>query len=409
MRTARKNNKYIMAFLCLQFIILGCPPANAKEKKEILTYAVQRVVYDAGLEIEQKQYQKAEKRLLEYISKNSKNPHYLVEFILGNALTLSGRDKKALVHYAASVDLKPGYAPAWQNMAKIYFDMEQHEKAGDCLLKAYEFMEKKDSSMLYNAAAFFIMADKEAKALPYLEALVSQDGEKIKIIWVEALLKVCMDLQLEKKAIKIINELICKNKNDPELWKMLGRLYLWQKKYKKALAVLIIQSYLKPLNKKEDFLLLGDLSNFAGTPLKAAGYYHQAIEMDSQADSRVYEKLASAYILAHRDARALEVLNKTLAEKPCAKLWFMRGRILYRKEKFNEAYQAFNNCAGLDSKNGRAYLMMGYCSLNIKDKKRARPAFQKAAGFPKQRKNAKEMLRYLKRRPLPAKSKAAFR
>lgn len=397
MRTARKNNKYIMVFFCLQFIILGYQPANAEEKKEILTYAVQRVVYDAGLEIEQKQYQKAEKRLLEYISKNSKNPHYLVEFILGNALVLSGRAKKALVHYAASVDLKPGYAPAWQNMAKIYFDMEQYEKAGDCLLKTYEFMEKKDSSMLYNAAAFFIMAGKEAKSLPYLETLLLQDGEKIKIIWVEAFLKVCMDLQLEKKAIKIINELICKNKNDPELWKMLGRLYLWQKKYKKALAAFKIRSYLKPLNKKEDFLLLGDLSNFAGTPLKAAGYYQQAIEIDSQAGSLLYEKLASAYIFAHRDARALEVLNKALIKKPCVKLWFMLGQILYRKEKFEEAYHAFNNCVSLDSKNGRAYLMMGYCSFNIKDTKRARPAFKKAARFPKQRKNAKEMLKYLGR------------
>jgi len=330
-----------------------------------------------------------------------------VEFILGNALALSGQDKKALAHYAASADFKPDYAPAWQNMAKIYSDIKQYEKAGDCLLKTYEFMEKKDSSMLYNAAAFFIMAGKDAKSLPYLESLMSQDEEKIKIIWVEAFLKVCMNLQHKKKAIKIISELIDKNKNDPELWKMLGRVYLWQKKYKKALAALIIRSYLTPLNEKEDFLLLGDLSNFVGMPLKAAGYYEQAIEIDRQPESLIYEKLASAYIFGHRDTRAAEVLNKALVKKPCATLWFMLGQILYRKEKFNKAYQAFNkgvspnlknglkNGLKNDSKNGQAYLMMGYCALNIKDKQKAWPAFKKAAGFPKQRKNAKEMLKYL--------------
>jgi len=55
-----------------------------------------------------------------------------------------GKEREALSHYKASVDLYPDYAPIWQNMGKICFDLKQYEKAGDCLLKAYETGKKKE-------------------------------------------------------------------------------------------------------------------------------------------------------------------------------------------------------------------------------------------------------------------------
>ena len=107
-----------------------------------------------------------------------------------------------------------------------------------------------------------------------------------------------------------------------------------------------------------------------------------------------HEKLASAHIAAHSPAKAVEVLETALKQKPTSALWFMMGRVLYEKENFDRAYDAFGHCAKHDPKMGRAHLMMGYCALQADKKDAATSAFQKACRFPKQEKTAKRLLRH---------------
>ncbi|MBW2119506.1 MAG: tetratricopeptide repeat protein [Deltaproteobacteria bacterium] len=376
--------------LALSIMFLLCCPAWAETEAPKLTPAVRKTVYDAQQAMEKKEFLKAEKCLKKYVRKYPQKPHYLVEFTLGNALALMGKEREALSHYKASVDLYPDYAPIWQNMGKICFDLKQYEKAGDCLLKAYETGKKKDPSALYNVAVSYIMAGKEKKALPHLLYLSSGRAGLPKIEWLEAMLKVYMDLQLKEKAFELINRLIDKSGNDPRWWKMLAQFHLQQNDYKKALAALTIHSYLTPINKK-NIMLLGDLASAVGVPLKAGEYYEKALNLSNSPAN--YEKLASAYIAAHKPAKAIQVLNMALKKKPASGLWFMMGQVLYQEENFDKAYNAFDQSARLDPGNGRAYLMMGYCALQTDRKDTARSAFQKASRFSKQRKMAKELLK----------------
>jgi tetratricopeptide (TPR) repeat protein len=295
-----------------------------------------------------------------------------------------------LPHYRAAASLYPAFTAAWQNMGKIYFDLKQYDEAGNCLLKAYELNEKKDPSLLYYAAVSYIMAKKETKALPHLEYLVSGEVEPPKTEWLEALLKVYMDLKLKEKAFAVVRRLIDENGDNPRWWKILAQLHLQQSDYKPAVAALTVHSYLTPL-KKQDIVLLGDLTNAIGVPLRAAEYYEKALNLSNNVGD--YEKLASAYIGAHRPAKAIEVLDRALEKKSTSGLWFMMGHVLYEQDNFDKAYNAFDQSARLNSKNGRAYLMMGYCALQMDKKEAARTAFQKATRFPKQRKIAKELLK----------------
>ncbi|MCD6271723.1 MAG: hypothetical protein J7K30_02480 [Deltaproteobacteria bacterium] len=72
------------------------------------------------------------------------------------------------------------------------------------------------------------------------------------------------------------------------------------------------------------------------------------------------------------------------------KAFFMLGRTLYYENLFNRAGDAFDKYIKLNPKNGRAYLMKGYCSLKLKDNKAARTAFEKAADCPNKRKPQKK-------------------
>ncbi|MCD6570330.1 MAG: tetratricopeptide repeat protein [Deltaproteobacteria bacterium] len=355
---------------------------------------VQGIVYAAQQAIADKDYDKAVQILQNFLKKHPKRDHYLVEFTLANALALSEKEQEGLAHYQAAVRLYPECSPAWQNMGKLYFDLKQYDKAGDCLSKAYSLAEIKDVSNLYYAAISYVLAERHNKALPHLKYLVSGKAGPPKIEWLEAFFQVCMKLHLKDEAFKVIQYLINEDEDNPRWWKFLAYLYLQQNDYKNAVVALTIRSYIIPL-KKDDLVLLGDLNYAIGLPLKATGYYEQAIALEDDIKPAEYEKLASVYIAGHKPAKAKDVLNRALKKKPTSRLWFMLGQVLYEEEEFDEAYQAFEQSASLHDKDGRPWLMMAYCALQMDKYNNARSALQKAARFPKQQKKAKELLKQL--------------
>ena len=374
--------KKLTVFLAFLFSALVFCPSRAASEPPRMTSAVPRVVYKAQQAIEKKEYVEAERCLRKFIKKKRKRPHYLVEFTLANVLTMSGRDKEALLHYRAAANLNPGFVAVWQNMGKIHFDLNQYDEAGDCLLKAYELMEKNDPSLLYYAAVSYILAEKGAKALPHLEYLSSGEAGDPKTEWLEALLKVCMDLQLNEKAFDVINTLLDRDGDNPCWWKIMAQFHLQQSDYMDAVAALTVHSYVASANLNlKDLMLLGDLNSVIGVPQKAAEYYNRALGMEKTPSN--HEKLASAHIAAHKPEKAIEILEAALEQEPTSALWFMMGHVLYEKEDFDRAYDAFAHSVKHDPKMGQAHLMMGYCALQADRKDAAASAFKKACRFPK--------------------------
>ena len=359
-----------------------------------LTPGVQRVVYVTQKAIEGKDYDKAVQVLQTFLKKYPKRNHYLVEFTLANAFSLSGKDKEALFHYRLTVKMYPEFSYAWQNMGRIYFDQKRYGKAGDCLLKAHNVAQTGETSNLYYAAISYILAEEHNRALPHLRYLISGEAGTPKIEWLEAFLQVCMELHLEDEAFRAVNLLLAKDGDNPRWWKFMAHLYLRQNDYKKAVTALTIRSYLTTINRM-DVMLLGDLNNAIGVPAKAAQYYEQAVILKDDTKPADYGKLASAYLAAHRPAKAEETLKWALKKTQTFKLGFMLGQIFYEEEKWSDAYQAFSRCASFKDGNGRSLLMMGYCALQMDKTVMARKAFQKATRFPKQRKTAREMLKQM--------------
>jgi len=378
---------FLICFILFQY--------KAKAKDQRLPRHVQEAVYKAQQAIIKKDYINAEKILKKFIEKH-KRSHYLIEFTLGNLLFQTDRKREALYHYKGSTNLYPDYSDAWQNMGTTYFDLKQYEKAGNCFLRAYEINEKRHKNkpdVLYYAAISYIMAKKEKKALPHLQQLVSGKLGPPKTEWLQALLKVYIDLKLEERAFNIAYTLIDKEGDDPRWWKILAQLYLQKGDYKNAVAAFTIYSYLTPLN-QEETMLLADLYYAIGLPLVAAKYYERAVTFKSDRAS-YYEKLASAYIAAHRPDKAKDALNRALNIKPTSQLWFMMAQILYEREKFKEAYEALRKSTKLNPKKAEAWLLMGYCALHMDKKDLAREALKKASKFPKQKKMAKELLKQI--------------
>ena len=388
------NFRFISIILLVSVLIfIFYLPIHAGSECPRLTRTERNILGSAQKAIDRKDYAGAEKVLKDFIKKHQ-NSHYLLEFTLGYSLTMADKYKEALIHYQASVDLYSDYVLAWQNMGNVCFDLKQYERAGDCLLKVYELNEKKDPSTLYHASASYIMAKKEKKALPYLEQLISGEFGVPKTDWLKALLNVYVNLGLKEKAFKVVHCLIKKDEDNPSYWKILAHLHLQQNDYKNGVKSFTIYSYLNPL-RREETVLMGDLNQAIGIPVKAAQYYEQAFNLKERSSSLDYEKLASAYLAAHKPKKAGDALARALKEKPSFRLCFMMGQVLYEEEKYEDAYHAFKKSAILNKENGQCWFMMGYCALQMDKKGRAKAAFQKAARFPQQQKMARKMLKHV--------------
>ena len=383
--------KRLFIFLLIFFL---CSPALAypdkKEGKLKLPPEVHRALYKAQQLMNKKEYLKTTEELKKFIHKYPKKNHYLIEFTLGNALTMCGKKKEVVTHYLAALDLKPDYNPAWMNLGKIYYDLKEYQKAGNALIKGYETGEKKEPGTLFNACSAFLMADKKENAIPYLKVLVSGKLGSPKQEWVQSLLMVYIDLKLTKKAEQMLERLVDRYRDNPLWWRLSYQFYANQNDYEKAITSLIIYSYLTPL-KRDEIILLGDLLGVIGLPLEAAGYYEKALKSNGKPEE--YEKLISFLLAAHKLEKARKALNQALKKNPTAKLWALLGQINYKQEKYEDALQAFSQSAHLDPDNGEYPLMMGYCALQLEKKDKAMLALKKASQFPRQHKIARELLK----------------
>jgi tetratricopeptide (TPR) repeat protein len=359
-----------------------------------LSVGATRVLYEAQQLIDRKEYEKAGRILEKFVEKHPKQDHCFIEFTLANALYFSGDKERSLARYQDAVKLNPAFGPGWVNLGQVAYDLKRYGLAAEALVEGFARTEdeEKNPDLLYYAAVAYVLDGQEEKAAPILEALVSgKHGDPDKE-WFQALLNIYLDLDYEKKAERLIDQMMQRYGDQPETWKLSYQFEANRQNYEMAAVALTVYSYLKPLT-REEAILLADLYATIKVPLLACAHYEKAFA--SGASPEEYERLASAYISAHRTGQARKTLTEALKDKPTPNLWSLMGDLNYMEEDFEGAYHAFEESARLDPKDGRAYLMMGYCALQSNKKKQAAQALEKAKGFPKQKNLAKQLLEHV--------------
>ncbi len=369
----------------------GGNKGSGKDVTEGLSVGASRVLYEAQQLMDGEEYDKAIRILEKYIERHPERNHGLIEFTLGNALYLTGRKEACLAHHRAAVEMNPAFASAWVNLGQVAYDLKRYGLAAQALTRGFEAAEEeeKDPDLLYYAAVAHVLDGRQERAVPILEALVAgRHGDPAKE-WFQALLNIYLELDKEEKAERLIDRMMGHYGDQPETWKLSYQFEASRENYRMAAVALTIYSYLKPLT-REERVLLGDLFATIEVPLLACIHYEQAFA--SGASPEEYERLASAYLSAHRPVQARQTLAEALKKEPTSMLWSLVGDLNYMEEDFEGAYHAFQDSARLDPQDGRAYLMMGYCALQLDNKKLAAEALEKAKGFPKQRRVAEEIL-----------------
>jgi tetratricopeptide (TPR) repeat protein len=362
-----------------------------------LSVGASRALYEAQRLMDRKEYEKASRILESFAEKHPEQSNYLVEFSLANALFLGNRKEESLARYRASVDKNPAFGPAWVNLGQVAYDLKRYGLAAEALEEGFAraeegAQEKKSPDLLYYAAVAHILDVRPEKAAPILEELVSGKHGDPDREWFQALVNIYLDTGQDKKAEQLIERMVERYGDRQETWRLSYQFEAHRRNYRKAAVAMTVYSYLKPLT-REEAILLGDLYATIQVPLLASVYYESALA--SGASPEEYERLASVYLSAHRLDEAHRTLKEALRKEPTPNLWSLLGDLNYMEGDFEGAYYAFEESARLDSRDGRAYLMMGTCAVQTKRERQAVEALEKAKGFPKQRKHAVQLLESL--------------
>jgi len=433
---------YIILFYTIFFSITQSIIVYAGKDTGKIPYSVSRILFKTQQLLAKNKTSEALKLLEKFQAKQppglkpgGKNPkgyqHYYINFNIGNCCLKLDNIKKASASYKAAVTNNPEFTPAWLNLAKCYYDLEDYNEAGKCFFKGYETAEDKTPEVLYYSAVSFMAAGnnkksleifenlfatyndkikiewKQAlaqlylstgqalKALPYLEEIVAEISGKSRKEWQKILLYQYISLNMKSKSLDYATRLINEDPVEPEWWKILLHIHLTDDRYRDALSTLTILSYIRELAVQEK-KLLADLNLNLGIPVKAVNYYEELIS--EKKDSKIYEKLISACLALHKPDKALEIIDHALKYKREKKICMLKGQILFEQEKYKEAYKLYQRVAKEMPHPGHAWLMAGYSAWYLEDMTKAAYAFNSAAKYPKYKKKAEKVIKSIKHR-----------
>jgi len=432
---------YIILFYTILFPILQNTTAYAGKGADKIPYSVRIILFKTQQLLAKDKTLKALEVLEKFQSKQpadlkpgGKDPkgyqHYYINFNIGNCCLTLDNIKKASKAYKAAVINNPGFTPAWLNLAKCYYDLEDYNKAGDCFFKGYTTAEDKTPEVLYYSAVSFMAAGNNKKsleifenlfaahkdkiklewkqslaqlylstghalkALPYLEEIAEEVSGKSRKEWQKILLYQYISLNMKSKSLNYATRLINEDPVEPEWWKILLHINLTNNHYRNALSSLTILSYIRELTIPEK-KLLADLNMNLGIPIQAVNYYEELIL--EKKDSRTYEKLISACLALHKHDKALKIIEHALKYKREKKICMIKGRILFEQEKYKEAYKLYQRVAKEMPHPGYAWLMAGYSAWYLEDMTKAGYAFNFAAKYPKYKKKAEKIINRIKK------------
>ncbi len=327
--------------------------------------------------------------LLELLEGRSELDHFLVRFHLAVSWNRRGDLEEALTAYQRSVEMEPLFAQGWLNLGELAYNMGLYDVAAEALLTGYEVSEWKEPNVLFFSAAALLMDGRAAGAVPVLERLVGEAEERAKLEWHRALIMAHLELEDRENGTTAVERMLSQYAEDPDAWRLAFRYYASSNQYEDAAVPLTVAGYLRPLTRDEK-LTLGDLYLAIGVPVRAGDYYGAAVA-DSGSVPEL-ERLASAHLAAYEYDEAFDALDRALRMEPTPRLWSLLGDLHFMQKNYQEAYDAYSSCVETDPGYERAYLMMGYCAMQLEHTGNALAALEKAAEFPDQAARANQLI-----------------
>ncbi len=396
----RSINCIFILFVCIFFIILYTHICLARDlgPQDI------RVLNRAYKYMQKNKYNEAINILEGYRKKKRDVPDKILIY-LANAYVLQKDYDLAIPILISLTKQNNKNIDVYVMLASCYYAKKEYLKASKYFKMAYNISQNRE--YLYNTAICYYYSGEKLKAYNLLKSMILLKENKYE--WIKTYVSILLDLKKYKEALKYIiflsnapikdkvqyqeirvqlyillkrfnaaknylSVLLDNNPFNTKWWDYLINVYLNENKYKDALATLIIKGYINPYTPKEE-KLIADLFMQLDIPRDAVKFY---AKLSDKQYKNIYFTLAQCYLRLDNPEKALLYIEKELISKKTYKLYYLKGEILYRLKKFDDATYAFINAAKLKKRPYKAYLMAGYCAFYAKKYKLARRYLIKA-------------------------------
>jgi len=355
-----------------------------------------RVIFRARANQDKGDFAEAAQIISQWLDGNVERHHHLLFYTRATSYGQLEKFDQALLDLGMAVKLEPRFGRAWLNMGETAYELEQFSLAGDAFARAYDLTPSAPPELLFYAGVTRLMGGESRKARADLERLLVESEKAPSKEWYQAYLASVQDAGPTSSTQGLIDHLLADYENDGSAWQLAAQDALGREDYEQAAIYLTVADYLKTLSYSE-LIQLGDLYAVINVPLKAARYFEQALDLgEKDPVSTDFERLASAYLAAHRVPEARLAINRGLAVGETLQLWSLLGDLDYLDKDYAAALVDFQKCHTISDDFGRGWLMMGYCALEMEKKAEACQYLEKAQAFPDQASSAGTLLRRLK-------------
>lgn len=352
-------------------------------------------LFEAQQYVQGVNYSGAVNSLEEYLSEHPGEDNFWMRFFLGDYYTHLEEDEKAFDQLEKCVALEPRFAQGWLKLGEVAYSLQRYGRAGEAILRGFDLDEEKRPELLYFSGASYILAEQPAKALPVLDRLIGGDFGEPRLEWYRAAISAAIETQELDEGRATVDRMLATFAEDPDAWYLAFQYEASVSDYEQAAVALTVVGYLRPLSRQEQ-IQLGDLYSAIDIPVVAGEYYRSAVA--DSASARDVERLASAYIASYNQEDALAVLTRAVREEPTARLYSLLGDLQFMRKDYDASYDAFAQCTRLDAEEGRAFLMMGYCAMELERNEDAVASLERALAFEDVADRAQSLLERARRR-----------
>lgn len=329
---------------------------------------LRKPVFRASVLAKRGEHEAVVRLLQEQLADHPDLDHYLMRYYLGRSLAQLQRHDEAVAAYRQAVTLNPELDRAWIGLGDSAYKEKDYATAAEGFEKGFKTSPERPLSVLYSAAAAALQSGDAAKSLELFQELETGRWGTMKPEWYRGLAAAALQAEDPEAAKPGLERMLSRHPDDPASWHLWYQFNVGTQDYHEAAVALTVTGYLRELTDKEQDQL-GDLYNMLGVPALSLEQYRGAL--GDQPDARGYEKLVSAALAAHDTETALATIDEALDHSETARLYSLQGDVYYRLRDYESARRSFARVLELDPEYTRAYLMVGYCSVELGEKEEA--------------------------------------
>jgi tetratricopeptide (TPR) repeat protein len=342
-----------------------------------LTYEQNQLLYNVQKIIEDNNYDSAIIEINNYLKTESSKEHYLIYLSLGNAYSAINEFEHSQNAYNKGLKLKTNSIHIRNNLGRLYFENGEYYKAANQFIHIISLQSFPEKNYLFLIASSYLNSENYLAALEAFKKAVFYYPDDYDFRY--GIIQTLFYLDRAVEALPVCLDTINLYPDNNELRLLLSQLYIQSNDYINALKTLEFIVYTGH-STKEIYLTLSDLYSYFGM-YEETVYYYEKILNENNVGFEDYYRLANAYYMGYNNEKALEYINKSLQIDMNMESFFMKGKLLFELEKYEEALDTFKQAKKIFTNNGELFYLLGLTYLNLNNYIKAEETFRTAMMF----------------------------